>query len=156
MEHLFRFEMSPWELILRGTVMYWFLFLLFRFVLSRDAGSIGLADVLLVVVVADASQNAMAGEYKTVSEGVLLVVTIGAWNYFIDWMSFRYKWFSRFAERRAVPLIRHGAILRANLRREMVSDEELQSQLRLSGVEDASKVKHAMLEADGSVSVIPY
>ncbi|MEP7364055.1 MAG: YetF domain-containing protein [Acidobacteriota bacterium] len=156
MDHLFRLEMSPWELILRGTIMYWFLFLLFRFVLSRDAGSMGLADVLLVVVVADASQNAMAGEYKTVSEGVLLVATIGAWNYFIDWMSYRYKWFSRFADRRAVPLIRHGTILRANLRREMLTEEELQSQLRQNGLEKASKVKHAMLEPDGSISVIPY
>lgn len=156
MDYLFRFEMSPWELIARGTLTYWFLFLLFRFVLRRDAGSLALADVLLVVVIADASQNAMAGEYKTVGEGVLLVATIAAWNYFIDWMSFRYAWFARFAEPRAVPLIRHGTILRANLRREMLTEDELKSQLRESGVENAAEVKHAALEPDGTVSVIRY
>lgn len=156
MDSLFRFEMSPWELIVRGTLIYWFLFLLFRFVLRRDAGSLGLADVLLVVVIADASQNAMAGEYKTVSEGVVLIATIAGWNYFIDWMSYRYAWFARFAEPRAVPLIRHGTILRANLRREMLTEEELASQLRESGVEHAARVKHAALEPDGTVSVILY
>ncbi len=156
MDHLFSFEMQPWELIVRGTLMYWFLFLLFRFVLRRDAGSLGLADVLLVVVIADASQNAMAGDYKTVSEGMLVVGTIAAWNYFIDWMSYHFAWFARFAEPRAVPLIRHGTILRANLRREMLTEDELQSQLRESGVESAAGVKHAALEPDGTISVIRY
>jgi len=52
---LFAFHVSPVELIVRGTLMYWFLFLIFRFVLRRDAGAVGIADMLLVVLVADAS-----------------------------------------------------------------------------------------------------
>jgi len=148
--------MSPVELIVRGTLIYWFLFLLFRFVLRRDAGSLGLADVLLVVVIADASQSGMAGEYKSVSEAVVLISTIAGWNYFIDWMSYRYAWFARFAEPRAVPLIRHGTIVKANLRREMLTEEELESKLRESGVEDVAHVKHAALEPDGMISVILY
>jgi len=51
---LFAFHVSPVELIVRGTLMYWFLFLIFRFVLRRDAGAVGIADMLLVVLVADA------------------------------------------------------------------------------------------------------
>ena len=156
MDHLFRFEMSPWELVARGTLLYWFLFLLFRFVLRRDGGSLGIADILLVVVIADASQNAMAGEYKTVSEGILLISTIAGWNFFIDWISFHHRWFARFAEPPAVALIRHGKILRANLRREMMTLDELESQIRKSGIENVRKVKHASLEADGSISVIGY
>ena len=156
MDYLFRFEMSPVELIVRGTLIYWFLFLLFRFVLSRDAGSLGLADVLLVVVIADASQNGMAGDYKSVSEAVVLIGTIAGWNYFIDWMSYRYAWFARFAEPRAVPLIRHGAIVKANLRREMLTEEELESKIRETGVESVAEVKHAALEPDGMISVILY
>ena len=60
---LLRFEMNPWELVLRGTLMYWFIYLLFRFVLRRDVGSIAIADILLLVLIADASQNALAGGY---------------------------------------------------------------------------------------------
>jgi uncharacterized membrane protein YcaP (DUF421 family) len=44
---LFQFTVSPLELMLRGTVVYWFLFALFRFVLRRDVGALGIADVLL-------------------------------------------------------------------------------------------------------------
>ncbi len=64
MLELFRFHLNPLELILRGSVVYWLLFLIFRFVLRRDAGSMGIADILLLVVIADASQNEMAGVTK--------------------------------------------------------------------------------------------
>ena len=67
--------MNPLELVVRGTAMYWVLFLLFRFVLRRDVGSIAIADVLLLVL-ADASQNAMAGGYETVSDGVELMAAL--------------------------------------------------------------------------------
>ena len=156
MSALFHFQISPCELILRGSLIYWFLFLLFRFFLRRDSGSIGLADVLVIVLIADAAQNGMSGEYKSVGEAMVLVGTIAAWNYFIDWMSFRYRWFARFSEPRVITLIRHGSVLHKNLRQEMITDEELESQLRLSGVDDIGDVKHARLEPDGHVSVIRY
>jgi uncharacterized membrane protein YcaP (DUF421 family) len=151
---VFHFQLSPWELILRGTLIYWFLFLLFRFILRRDAGSLGLADILVVVLVADAAQNGMSGEYKSVGEAMVLVGTIAGWNYFIDWMSFRYPWFARFAEPRVVMLIQHGRVQRKNLQQQMLTEEELQSHLRQSGVEGVQDVKEARLEPDGHISVI--
>ena len=153
---LFQFGMSPWELIVRGSLVYWFLFCLFRFVLRRDAGSVGLADILVIVLIADAAQNGMAGEYKSVGEAFVLIATIAGWNFWIDWMSFRYAWFARFSEPSVVPLIRHGIIQRANLRREMLTEQELESQLRANGVEHAAQVKYAALEPDGSISVVRY
>jgi uncharacterized membrane protein YcaP (DUF421 family) len=72
----FGIAVNPLELVIRGTLVYWFLFLVFRFVLRRDAGSIGIADLLLLVLVADASQNAMSASYTTVAEGAVLVGTI--------------------------------------------------------------------------------
>jgi uncharacterized membrane protein YcaP (DUF421 family) len=134
--------------------VYWALFVMFRFVLRRDTGSIGLADILVVVLVADAAQNAMGGEYKTITEGLILVMTLGAWNLWIDWMSFRYPRFERFAQPRVVTIIRNGRVLRANMRREMISEEELQSQLRLQGIDNVAEVKYAALEPDGVVSVV--
>ncbi|HYI97461.1 MAG TPA: YetF domain-containing protein [Bryobacteraceae bacterium] len=154
MDSLFQFQVSPWELILRGTLIYWFLFLLFRFILRRDAGALGLADILVVVLVADAAQNGMAGDSKSVGEAMLLIGTIACWNYFIDWMSFRYPWFARFAEPSVVSLIETGRIQRKNLEKEMLTEEELLSHLRQSGIEDIHEVKHARLEPDGHISVI--
>ena len=87
---VFGLTMSPLELIARGTAMFWFLYALFRFVLRRDAGSIAMADVLLFVIIADASQNALSGAYKSVTDGMILVITIVLWNLAVDWAAFRW------------------------------------------------------------------
>ena len=63
---------------------------------------------------------------------------------------------ARFSEPRAIALIRHGSVIRKNLQQEMLTDAELDSQLRQSGVDDIGDVKHAWLEPDGHVSVIRY
>ncbi len=122
---LFEFQVSPLELLVRGTLIYWFLFLLFRFFLRRDSGSIGLADILVVVLVADAAQNGMAGDSKTVIESMTLIATIGAWNYFINWMAFHYGWFARFVQPRTILLVQHSRLLRKNLAQEMITEDEL-------------------------------
>lgn len=151
---LFRFEMSPLELIVRGTVMYWFLFLLFRFVLRREAGSLAITDILLLVIIADASQDAMAGGYKTVAEGMLVVATIAAWSYLLDWAAFRFAVVHRFVEPSPLRLVRDGRILRANLRREFLTVDDLKAQLRELGIEDLVQVKSAFMESNGEISVI--
>jgi len=154
MEALFRLDMNPLELVVRGSAMYWFLFLLFRFVLRRDVGSIAIADVLLLVLIADAAQNAMAGGYQTISEGCLLVATIAAWNYALDWASYRWRAVRRWVEPPPLVLVRDGRLNRRNLRREMVTMEELHAKLREHGVESVQQAKVVRLESDGEITVI--
>lgn len=151
---LFGFSISPAEIVLRGTAMYWFLFFLFRFVVRRDVGAVGIADVLILVIVADAAQNAMSGEYESVSDGMLLVATLIGWNVALDWLSFRFRPFRRFAEPPPITLIRDGRILKRNLRLELITEEELWSQLRQQGIETLDEVRHAYMESDGQISVI--
>jgi uncharacterized membrane protein YcaP (DUF421 family) len=64
---VFAFTMPPLQLVLRGTLMFWFLFLIFRFILRRDVGSVGVSDFLFVVILGDAAQNAMIGEGTSVA-----------------------------------------------------------------------------------------
>ena len=152
----FGITVQPAELILRGTLVYWFLFLIFRFVLRRDAGAVGIADLLLLVLLADAAQNAMSGGYTTVAEGAILLSTIIGWNWLIDWASFHSPAVARFTTPPAIVLVRHGRLLRRNLRREHLSDEELTGKLRQHGVERLGDVKLALMESDGEISVIRY
>ena len=154
MDFLVQFQVPPWQLIVRGTLIYWFLFLLFRFALRRDAGSLGIADILFVVLVADAAQNGLAGEYKSVGEAMLLIGTVAGWNYFIDWMAFRYRWFARFAEPRVVTLVQQGRLQRKNLQRELLTEEELSSHLRQNGVDDIKEVERVLVEPNGHISVL--
>ena len=142
------------EIILRGSAMYIALFVLLRMVLKRQTGSLGMTDLLLITLIADASQNAMAGEYKSVPDGIVLVATIIFWNYAFDWLSFRYPWFSRLIEPPPLPLIKNGRLLRRNMRHELITEEELMSQLREQGVDDPEKVKEAYIESDGHISVV--
>ena len=124
--------------------------------MRRDVGGIGVADVLLVVLIADASQNAMTGGYTSLAEGAILVATLVGWNFLLDWAAFRYRWFERIVEPRPLPLIRAGRILHRNLRAEFLTVDELHSHLRQNGVDSASQVRYACLESDGNLSVLKY
>lgn len=146
--------MNPLELVVRGTLMYWFLFLLFRFVLRRDVGSIAIADVLLLVLIADALQNAMAGGYETVSDGVVLVLTIAGWNWLFDWLAFRFPGLRRLMQAKPLTLVQDGQLQRRNLRKEMISMDELMAALREQGIEKVAEVKLATMESDGQISVV--
>lgn len=151
---LFSFSLSPLEIVLRGTAMYWFLFLIFRFVVRRDVGAVGIADVLILVIVADAAQNGMSGDYQSISDGMLLVTTLIGWNVALDWLSYHFAAFRRFAEPPPLTLVRDGQLLKRNLRRELLTEDELWSQLRQQGIESLDEVRHAFMEADGQISVI--
>jgi uncharacterized membrane protein YcaP (DUF421 family) len=150
---LFGVEKSLAELIIRGTVMYWFLFAMFRFVMRRDIGGVGLADVLIIVLVADAAQNAMSDQYESITEGFVLVGTLIFWNYLTDWAGFRFRRFERFAEPPPLLLVRDGKVLDRNLKREFLTRDELLSKLRQHGVERPDEVRWAYMESDGHLSV---
>jgi uncharacterized membrane protein YcaP (DUF421 family) len=151
---LFAFSIPPLELVIRGSAIYWFLLVLFRVVLRRDVGAIAVADVLLLVLVADAAQNAMAGEYRSITDGLVLVSTIVGWNVLVDWLAYRFAAIRRLLEAPALLLVREGRILHRNLRREFLTVEDLLGKLREHGVDDIGQVRAAYMESDGEVSVI--
>ena len=142
------------EIILRGSLTYIALFTLLRVVLKRQTGSIGITDLLLITLIADAVQNAMADEYNSFTAGLVLVSTIVFWNYAFDWLSYKSEWFSRLIEPTPLLLIKDGKLLRRNMRQELITEDELMSQLREQGLDDPAKVKKAYMESDGQFSVV--
>jgi uncharacterized membrane protein YcaP (DUF421 family) len=153
---LWAFSVHPLELVLRGSVVYLALFALFRFVLRREAGTMGIADLLLVVLVADAAQNAMAGEYTSLGEGLVLVATLAGWNWALDWFGFRSNAVRRLADPEPLVLVRRGRLVSVNLARELLTVPELMAGLREHGIDKLRDVKMARLEPDGQISVIRY
>lgn len=142
------------ETVVRGSLTYLALFLLMRFVLKRESGSVGTADLLMVVVIADAAQNAMAGDYKSITDGILLVSTIIFWNYAIDWASYHSPTLRRILQPQPLLLVKNGRMYKQNMRKELITKEELMAELRENGVEEISEVKEARIEEDGHISVI--
>jgi uncharacterized membrane protein YcaP (DUF421 family) len=151
---IFSLDLPIFEIILRGSVIYISLFIFLRVVLKRQAGSLGMTDLLLITLIADASQNAMAGEYKSISSGIVLVSTIIFWSYALDWLGYKSPWFSRLIEPPPLPLVKNGKLLRKNMRRELITEEELMGQLRQQGLDEVGKVKEAFMESDGHISVV--
>src|SRR5258706_14982666 len=86
-DQLFGFSVPPLELVVRGTAMFFFLWLLFRVVIKRRIGAIGMADLLVLVIIADAAQNGMGGKYTSVTDAGVLVSTIVQWDYLFDWIT---------------------------------------------------------------------
>ena len=146
---------SLFEIIIRGTIMYLGMFALLR-VFRRQAGSIGIADLLVIVVIADAAQNGMAGDSKSITEALLLVTTIVLWDWLFDWLGFRSKFAAGILEPDKLLLVKNGRILRKNLDKELLTEDKLKSQLRQQGVENVSDVKECFLESNGKFSVITY
>lgn len=151
---IFAFDVPFLELFLRGTVMYLFLVLIMRFGINRTMGNIGVGDMLLVVLIADAAQNAMAGGHSSVGDGLFLVVTILFWAYVFDYVCFRFPKIGALIQPHRVRLIKNGQLLHRNMRRELITRDELMAQLRAHGVDDFRKVKEANLETNGEISVV--
>jgi len=151
---LFGFSVPPLELIIRGSVMFLFLWLLFRVVIKRRIGAMGMADLLVLVIIADAAQNGMAGTYTSISDAVVVVGTIVLWNHFFDWLAFRSAWLQRLLEPSPLLVIRRGQILWRNMRQEFLSRVELDAKLREHGVTDVAQVEQAYVEPDGQISVV--
>jgi uncharacterized membrane protein YcaP (DUF421 family) len=141
------------EIVLRGTIVYLVLFIFFR-ILRREAGAIGMADLLVVVLIADASQNAMGSKYESITEGIVLVGTIIFWNFTLDWLAYKFPAFNRLVKPKPLLLIKDGKLIRKNLQQEMITREELMSQLREQGVDELKEVVKSYLESDGKISVV--
>lgn len=142
------------EIVIRGTIMYIGMFALLR-IFRRQSGSLGIADLLVIVVIADAAQNGMAGDSKSITEAMLLIFTIVLWDWAFDWFGFRSVFVHRILESAPLLLVSNGRILRLNLEKEMITEDELMSNLRQHGVEKVSEVDRFWLESDGHFSLIP-
>lgn len=152
-ERLFQPTTPLLETVIRGSVIYLALFMLLRVVFRREARAARISMLLLLVLLADAVQNAMADDYHSITDGLLLVGTIMAWDYLLDWASSRFRFLGTLIHPKPLLLVRDGRLLRANMRRELMSDEELWSELRQHGIRDLDEVRLAYLEGDGKVSV---
>jgi uncharacterized membrane protein YcaP (DUF421 family) len=151
---LFNPQVGILEIVLRGTVIYLTLFFLLRALRSRHAGETSISDILLIVLIADAVQNAMASEYRSLTEGIILALTIFFWAFFLDWLAFQFPKLRPWIQSNPRCVINNGTILYGALRKELLSEDELMSMLRKEGVEKADEVSKAYVESDGRLSVI--
>ena len=147
-------DVSLFETVVRGIVTYLSIFVLLRVVLRGRTSAVAMSDLLVLVLIADAAQNAMAAEYHSITNGIVLVLTIILCSFAMDWLAYRVAAVRQFVHPDRKPLVTNGRVMRKVLQEELMTEEELMTQLRLNGVDALEDVKSAYLEGNGEVSVI--
>jgi len=147
-------DVSILETVIRGLITYFSILVLLRVVLRGKTSAVTVSDLLVLVLIADAAQNAMAAQYNSITNGVVLVATIVFASFSVDWLAFHFARVQQFVHPERKPLVVDGRVIRRTLREELMTEQELMTQLRLNGVEDLVEVKAAYLEGNGEVSVI--
>ncbi|HUQ43041.1 MAG TPA: YetF domain-containing protein [Candidatus Limnocylindria bacterium] len=147
-------DVSLFETVVRGIVTYFAIFVLLRVILRGRTSAVAMSDLLVLVLIADAAQNAMASTYNSITNGVVLVATIILCSFTVDWVAYRSERVRHFVHPERKALIVNGRVIRRALAEELITEDELDTQLRLNGVEEITEVKAAYLEGNGEVSVI--
>jgi uncharacterized membrane protein YcaP (DUF421 family) len=149
------FGSSLVDVAVRTAIIYVVLIVGLRLAGKRNVGQLSIFDLIVLLVIADAVQNAMVGENTTLAGGVVAAVTLLSLDKVLDIVSTRVPRIRRVLEGEAQDLIRDGAVLEAALSKEGIDNDELAAALRAHGVLDAADVALAVLETDGSISVVP-
>jgi uncharacterized membrane protein YcaP (DUF421 family) len=144
------------ELFLRGTAIYFFILILVRFLVKKKIGAPSVSDLILIVLIADASQKAMAGNYNSVTEGFFLIATLMLWDYCLDFLSYRFKFIRPFLHPEPVMIINKGKMLKKEMAKELISEDELATKMREEGIDNIAKVKQAFVEGNGEISFILF
>jgi uncharacterized membrane protein YcaP (DUF421 family) len=149
-------EMSvgPGELVLRAAVIYFFMFVAFRFVGKKHIGELAPFDLIVLLIVSETVQNAMIGQDKSLVGGLISAATLFAIAQSMNWLSWHSKRMSRYLEGTPKIIVSHGERLKAVMEREKVTLAELMEALRHNGTANISDVRFAVLENDGRISVI--
>jgi uncharacterized membrane protein YcaP (DUF421 family) len=142
------------EIALRTGIIYLALLLGLRLMGKRQVGQLTTFDFLLLLLLSNAVQNAMTGPDTSIMGGLVAAGTLFALNVIIAGIVRRSSKAEHVIEGIPTLLIRHGQILNQNLVKEGITRDDLLRSLREHGVDTVEEVRAAILEVDGSVSVV--
>lgn len=150
---LFNLESPLLALLARGTLLYFGILVLMRCLPRRTGGELATMDLVLVLLISEAASNSF-GEFSSILDGLVLVIILMGWNFIINVASYRFRLIERLVSSPPTRVVRDGEMLRRNMRREYLTEEELMSSLRQQGIGDIRQVKAAFIEGEGNISVI--
>jgi uncharacterized membrane protein YcaP (DUF421 family) len=143
------------SIIVRTVVVYVLVLIGLRLSGKREIGQMTVFDLVVLLLIANSVQNAMVGPDTSLTGGILAAVVLLAMNAGISKLRLRWPKLRSLVEGSPTLLILHGEVIPDHLRREGLDQETLEAALREHGLAEISQVEMAVLEIDGSISVIP-
>ena len=144
-----------WTLVLRGVIVYVALLVGIRLFGRRQLGQMTPFDLVMILLIANALQNAMVGPDSSLTGGLIVATTLLVVNRLIARLTNRIPWLHTITEGGPILLINGGKVLTEQLRREGIELAELEQAAREHGLKGLADVDTAVLEVDGTVSIIP-
>jgi uncharacterized membrane protein YcaP (DUF421 family) len=144
----------PLELILRTVIVYVAFVVALRVFGKREVGQFTLFDLALILLAANALQPAITGPDNSLTGAVIIIVTMFVTNLGVSQLREHVPFVRRLLEAEPTVLARDGAWVRSAVEREGLDDTDLAAALREHGVERVEDVELAVLEQDGSISVV--
>jgi len=149
---------APWPILLnvalRTTVIYFALLAGIRLTGARQLGQMSTFDLVLLLIIANAVQNAMVGPDTSLAGGLVAAAVLLIWHGVVDRIRRRSRGLAKFLSGEGIMLINHGAILDEHAHKAGISRDDLLQALREHGVGNVKDVRLAVLEPDGAISVI--
>ena len=148
------FEAPVWEIVARGSAVYLAVAVALRVVPKRHIGSIAPNDMIALVIVGTLASDAIMGDIKALPDILLMIVVILLWDYLSNLAEYHSPRYRGVAQDSPTLLIHRGVLLKDNLRKEKLTEQELIASLRKQGVTEVADVQQAILEVDGEISVV--
>ena len=151
---LFHLGIPWWHLVIRAALIYVVFFIGLRLFGKRELGQFTTFDLVLVLLVANALQPAITGPDNSITGGMIIVATLLIFNRGVAMLRSRWPAFDHLIEPPPTVVVQDGNVVKASLDKEGLSVEDVQMAVREHGVDKLSDVKVAVLENDGSISVV--
>ncbi len=152
---MFNLAIPAWHIIIRTLVIYLAVFIGLRLTGKRELGQMTVFDLVVILLIANAVQNAMVGPDVSLTGGVIAAGVLLAANWVVAQLRLRSPHWGKLLEGTPTVLIKDGTFVDSNLRKEGVERSELEMVMREHGVESAHDVRLAVLETDGTISIVP-
>ena len=143
------------EIVLRTAIVYVFLVLILRITGKREVGQMSILELIVILLISDAVQNSMIGESTSLWGGLVAVLTLFAIDLLLKAVTARSRQVRQAIEGEPRLLVRDGRLLTRALREEKVEPRDVEAAIRANGLASVDDVRIAVLETDGSISVIP-
>jgi len=144
-----------WQIIVRTAVIYLAVYGGLRLMGKRELGQMTVFDLVVILLIANAVQNAMVGPDVSLTGGVLAAGVLLVMNKAISVLRLHSEFWGRLLEGTPTLLIQHGEFVTPHLRREGLKESEVEMAMREHGITSVEEVKFAVLETDGTISFIP-